>query len=54
MIEIDGSQHKENKEYDTERTKYFENLNLRVLRFWNDEINNNLSGVLLRIEEHLQ
>ncbi len=54
VIEVDGSQHAEHEEYDAERTRHFENLHLRVLRFWNNEINNNLQGVLLKIEEYLQ
>lgn len=54
VIEVDGSQHKENEEYDTERSHYLESLNLKVLRFWNNEINDNLTGVLLKIEEYLQ
>ena len=53
IIEIDGWQHKENEEYDNKRTTYFESLGLRVLRFWNNDVNDNLSGVILRIEECL-
>ncbi|KKT94598.1 MAG: hypothetical protein UW95_C0012G0014 [Parcubacteria group bacterium GW2011_GWC1_45_14] len=53
IIEIDGSQHKEaNREsYDLERSRFLENLGFKVLRFWNDEINNNLDGVFLKIDE---
>ncbi|OGZ33457.1 MAG: hypothetical protein A2174_01395 [Candidatus Portnoybacteria bacterium RBG_13_41_18] len=53
IIEIDGSQHIDS-EYDKERDKYLENLGFRVLRFWDNEINNNLEGVLLKIMENLQ
>lgn len=47
-IELDGAQHAEveNQEYDQERTKRLEALNIRVIRFWNSEINHNLEGVL--------
>ncbi len=31
VVELDGSQHKTNKEYDTIRTKLFEELNIRDL-----------------------
>ena len=54
VVEIDGSQHLENKEYDKERDLYFSNLGIRTLRFWNNEINTNINGVLLRIEKELE
>ncbi len=53
VIELDGSQHLDNVEYDKERTEYFESLNIKVLRFWNNDIDNNLNGVLMKIEEEL-
>ena len=53
IIELDGSQHLENKEYDKERDKYLEILGLKVLRFWNNEINSNIEGVLQRIKSEL-
>lgn len=56
IIEIDGAQHKRPKDtkYDARRTAYFGNLGLKVLRFWNNEINSNLEGVILKIEEILK
>jgi very-short-patch-repair endonuclease len=39
VIELDGSQHLNNVDYDKERTDYFESLNIRVIRFWNEEVN---------------
>ena len=53
IIELDGSQHLDNKEYDQERTWYFESLGIKVIRFWNNEVNNNLNGVLMKIKEEL-
>lgn len=55
IIEIDGSQHKEKNQeiYDKERTEFLESLGFRILRFWNNEINNNLEGVFLKIEEFI-
>lgn len=53
IIEVDGWQHEEQKVYDEERTKYFESLGLKVLRFWNNDVNDNLDGVFLKIEEYL-
>lgn len=49
VVEVDGSQHLEQEVYDTERTKFFESRGLRVLRFWNSEINTNISGVVTKI-----
>ena len=55
IIELDGRQHKEKnqEEYDAERTMFLEKLGYKVLRFWNNEINDNLSGVMLKIEESI-
>jgi len=46
IIELDGSQHLEQKEYDEERTKYLEARGYRVLRFWNNDITNDTDEVL--------
>ncbi|MCX6738786.1 MAG: endonuclease domain-containing protein [Candidatus Parcubacteria bacterium] len=54
IIEIDGSQHLEQERYDRERTKFFESLGLKVLRFWNSEINTNLEGVMVVIFEFFE
>ena len=55
IIELDGWQHKteNNDGYEKERTRYLEGLGFRVLRFWNNEINENLDGVILKIGEYL-
>ena len=46
IIELDGSQHLEQEEYDTERTAFFESKGYRVLRFWNNDVMNDMDGVL--------
>jgi very-short-patch-repair endonuclease len=46
IIELDGSQHLEQKEYDEERTKYLESKGYRVLRFWNNDVMSNIEEVL--------
>jgi very-short-patch-repair endonuclease len=53
VIELDGQQHLENKEYDEERTKLFKTLDIKVVRFWNAEIDQNIKEVLVRIKEEL-
>ena len=52
-VELDGSTHniKETKEYDKIRTEYLESKNINLIRFWNSEIENNLSGVLDKIKK---
>lgn len=49
IIELDGSQHLEQEEYDEERTKYLNLLGYKVIRFWNNEVMNNIDGVILAI-----
>src|ERR1041385_8365166 len=36
ILELDGSQHLDQAEYDEERTKYFESIGYKVIRFRND------------------
>ena len=52
-IELDGSIHKENKGYNEERTKYLNSKNIKVVRFWNSEIENDLENILNKIRTHL-
>jgi len=49
IIELDGSQHIEQADYDARRTAYLEQLGFKVIRFWNNEVLNNGEGVLERI-----
>jgi len=46
IIELDGSQHLEQREYDDERTKYLESRGYRVLRFWNNDVMNRIDEAL--------
>jgi very-short-patch-repair endonuclease len=55
VIELDGSQHLEdNLDYDHKRTEYLNNLGLKVLRIWNNDIRENLSGVVEEIKHCLE
>ncbi len=49
IIELDWSQHLEQEEYDQERTKYLESLGYKVIRFWNNDVINNIDSVILAI-----
>ncbi|MBC7876789.1 MAG: endonuclease domain-containing protein [Anaerolineales bacterium] len=46
IIELDGSQHLEQEQYDTERTAFLESLGYKVIRFWNNDVVNNMDSVL--------
>jgi very-short-patch-repair endonuclease len=46
VIEADGSQHGENREYDVGRDAYLRNEGYLVIRVWNNEVTANLPGVL--------
>jgi very-short-patch-repair endonuclease len=50
VIELDGSQHLEQTKYDIERTRYFESLGYKVVRFWNNQVENDINGVFRAIE----
>lgn len=54
IIELDGSQHLEQAEYDAERTKYLEAQGYRVVRFWNNQVMKEIDGVILVIMEELK
>jgi len=47
VIEIDGGQHNEPKniEYDKERTEFLNKQGLKVIRIWNNDIDNNIENV---------
>ena len=55
IIELDGGQHNENKNivYDSERTKYLNNLGYKVVRFWDNDIFKNMKDVLESIYKEL-
>jgi len=45
-IEVDGGQHGQLQEKDHERTVWLESEGWKVLRFWNNEVLQNIEGVL--------
>ena len=49
IIELDGSQHLEQEPYDMERTKFLEAQGYKVIRFWNNDVMNNIERVILAI-----
>ncbi len=49
VIELDGSIHSNivNEEYDANRTKFLNSLDIKVIRFKNDDVFNNIENVML-------
>ena len=56
IIEIDGSQHCEDNalNYDEKRTKFFKDLGLNIVRFFNNDLDNNFEGVCIMIENEVK
>ena len=53
VIEADGPSHHFKKDYDKNRDEVLKGLGLKILRFTNDEILNDVAGVLNRVKEEL-
>jgi len=53
IIELDGRQHLEQEDYDVERSQYFESLGYKVIRFWNNQLINDIEGVIRAIQHAL-
>lgn len=55
IIEVDGGQHNEmeNIEADNVRTVFLESKGYKVIRFWNNEIYENIEGVIKRLESEI-
>jgi len=56
IIEVDGGQHNEltTTEKDKQRTKWLEGKGYQVIRFWNNDVLENVDGVLTKIKEILE
>ena len=54
-VELDGGQHNlsDGREYDAERTAYLNGHEIVVVRFWNNEVLQEIEGVLMRLEQRL-
>jgi very-short-patch-repair endonuclease len=53
IVEVDGSQHAEATDYDARRSGYLAARGYRVLRFWNNDVMNDLASVLEAIRTSL-
>ena len=54
IIELDGGQHSAQTEEDARRTRHLESRGYRVLRFWNNDVLENMDGVLTVIGDALR
>jgi very-short-patch-repair endonuclease len=53
-VEIDGEIHENQKEYDDGRCAEMERLCIKVIRFKNSEVKNNVHGVISKIEDEIK
>lgn len=54
IIELDGSQHFEQQEYDKERTKYLGSQGYKVIRFWNNDVIKDIEDVIRTIIDAME
>jgi very-short-patch-repair endonuclease len=54
VIEIDGEIHNETREYDDGRSAEMERYSIKVIRFTNSEVDNNIDDVVKRIESEIK
>lgn len=54
VIEVDGGQHARQRAYDAERDAWLASEGFRILRFWKNEVLDNLEGVLTVITAALE
>jgi len=53
VVELDGGQHASNTAADETRSAFLRSRGYRVLRFWDNEVFENIDGVLQRIAQTL-
>ncbi|MCA3256299.1 MAG: DUF559 domain-containing protein [Alphaproteobacteria bacterium] len=53
VIELDGSRHADQRDYDRRREQIMASHGYLVVRFWNHEVSANPDGVLQTISDHL-
>ena len=53
IIELDGGHHANQQESDAERTRWLESSGFRVIRFWNNDVLSNITGVMQEIERQI-
>jgi very-short-patch-repair endonuclease len=54
IVELDGGQHAEQENYDTERDAWLRDQGFVILRFWNNDVLTNMDGIVEQIAKTLQ
>ena len=54
VIELDGGQHADHETHDETRSRFIETQGFTVIRFWNNEVLENMDGVLSIIKQQVQ
>ncbi|WP_375428667.1 endonuclease domain-containing protein [uncultured Sphingomonas sp.] len=54
VVEVDGGHHAKQMQADAARTRYLEECGYRVIRFWNNDVIENVEGVVAAIEQALR
>ena len=54
-IEVDGGQHADicGQQHDAHRDRYLKDLEIRVIRFWNSDVLQNIEGIGQKIKEDI-
>ncbi len=53
IVEVDGGQHADRIAADERRTAYLQSKGYRVIRFWNNDVLENIDGIIQMIERAL-
>lgn len=54
IVEVDGGQHMDNVDYDLHRDEWLKSQNFKALRFWNNQVLNEIDSVLEVISQNLK
>jgi very-short-patch-repair endonuclease len=54
VVEVDGGQHAEDANYDSDRDAWLREQGFVILRFWNNDVLKNIEGVMTVIVEKLR
>jgi very-short-patch-repair endonuclease len=54
VVEVDGGQHAENANYDTQRDDWLHDQGFVVLRFWNNDVLKNIDSVVEQVIKTLK
>ena len=53
IIEVDGAVHDRTKEYDDQREEYLRTMHYTVIRFTNDQVEQDIEGVLDAVSQEI-